>query len=400
MSHRVLVGDVLDRLGDLVDGSVHCVVTSPPYWGLRDYGVEGQIGLEPTIEGHLDRMVAVFEAVRCVLRDDGTCWVNLGDAYASGNRPAYDVTSPNIRNRGAIGLARPTTPAGLKPKDLVGPPWRIAFALQAAGWYLRQDIVWHKPNPMPESVRDRCTKAHEYIFLLTKRPRYFYDAEAIREPVTGNAHSRGDGLNPKALEQAPGSGVKQNADFSAATAGLVSRRNARSAWTIPSEPLPDSHFATFPRALPERCIKAGTSERGCCPACGAPWVRIVERGAARGSWHDHRDDLVLGQRDESNDFKGGGFYRNYVGPRTTGWAASCACAAGEPRPCTVLDPFAGSGTTLLVAEQLGRDSIGIELNPGYAAMAERRIAGALRPGTHRRFDGQPAPLFEASRDDA
>jgi site-specific DNA-methyltransferase (adenine-specific) len=282
---------------------MHCVVTSPPYWGLRDYGVAGQIGLESSYVDYVNAMVGVFRKVRRVLRKDGTLWLNLGDSYTSGGRSSYGTYSPDSKQatHSAIkAVQRSPMPDGLKPKDLVGIPWRVAFALQADGWWLRQDIIWSKPNPMPESVTDRCTKAHEYLFLMSKSERYYYDAGAIKEAVTGNAHSRGNGVNPKAAQ--PGNGIKQNTSFSAAVKDLVSERNKRSVWEIATAPFPESHFATFPPDLIEPCILAG------CPEGG-----------------------------------------------------------------TVLDPFGGAGTTGLVADRLKRDSILIELNPDYAAMAERRI---------------------------
>ena len=199
---RLVCADVLDGLAQLPDESVHCVVTSPPYWGLRDYGTDGQLGPEATPQEYVERMTAVFREVRRVLRSDGTLWLNMGDGYYAAGW--------ECRRRNEIGVAA-ISPAerrsgkhapGLKPKDLVGMPWRLAFALQADGWWLRQDNIWHKPSPMPESVRDRTTTAHEYLFHLSKSQQYFYDAEAIKEPVTGNAHSRGDGVNPKAKKPA------------------------------------------------------------------------------------------------------------------------------------------------------------------------------------------------------
>lgn len=323
-SCRVLIGDALEQLRTLPDESVHCCVTSPPYWGLRDYGVAGQIGLEPTPAAFVARMVEVFREVRRVLRSDGTCWVNLGDSYyANGGHTDTAVNdrrgSYNIGNRPEHGK-RDFRARG-RPKDLVGIPWRVAFALQDDGWYLRQDIIWHKPNPMPESVRDRCTKAHEYIFLLTKSASYHFDAAAINEPVSGNAHARGSGVNPKAngpnsrmvLNRTPKPNMprpsvgnirpNQNASFSAAVSGLVARRNKRSVWTVAPQPYRGAHFATFPAKLIEPCILAG------CPMDG-----------------------------------------------------------------TVLDPFGGSGTTGAVALGHGRNAILIELNPDYGTLIERRLA--------------------------
>jgi DNA modification methylase len=298
----LLQGDALDQLQSLESKSLQCCVTSPPYWGLRDYGTASQLGLEPTPEAYITNMVAVFREVWRVLREDGTLWLNMGDGYArsggeqdGGNRELMHLNGKQKRMLSVKGT-------GLKPKDLCGIPWRLAFALQADGWYLRSDIIWHKPNPMPESVTDRPTKAHEYIFLLTKQERYFYDAEAIREPVTGNAHLRGNGQNPK--RQNAEFGVRSNSTFPAPA--LVDERNKRSVWTIPTQAYADAHFATFPEELPKLCILAGTK---------------------------------LGD--------------------------------------TVLDPFAGSGTTGQVAIELGRRAILIELNPNYCDMIQVRCTTTI-----------------------
>ena len=255
MSVRILVGDCLERLRTLPEESVHCVVTSPPYWGLRDYGVEGAIGLEPTFGEHINTIVTIFREVRRVLRSDGTLWLNYGDRYHNGD-----------------------SLSGLKPKDLVMMPARVALALQADGWWLRSEIVWHKPNPMPESVRDRPASAHEKIYLLTKSARYFYDAEAVRVACSPNTHAR-----RKDRERAP----RKGSDTYDRRAGTWKEKrtvaeqaeigaNLRNVWTIPTHAYPDAHFATFPPKLVEPCIKAGTSEKGCCPECGAPRVRVVE----------------------------------------------------------------------------------------------------------------------------
>jgi DNA modification methylase len=371
MTVRILVGDCRDRLRELAKASVHCVVTSPPYFFLRDYGVDGQLGLESTPDDYASELVDVFREVRRVLRDDGTVWLNLGDGFAG--------------NGGASRWGH------LKPKDLLGMPWRVAFALQANGWYLRSDIVWAKKNPMPESVRDRPTRGHEFVFLLTKNRRYFYDAEAVREPFaaatikriaqatfesqTGGAK---DGLNPnrsarRALVNLKGRAMApQLEDRPRKTTG----RNLRSVWHLGSEPFKGAHFATFPTRLVEPCIKAGTSEAGCCPGCGAPWRRVTERestvGAARGINDSQFRANVHGQPQRGNI---------HVTVATTGWRPSCECADHEPVPCTVLDPFAGAGTTGLVADRLGRDALLIEINPQYAEMAAARIfdAGAERP---------------------
>ena len=263
MSVRILIGDALTRLRDLPNESVHCCVTSPPYWGLRDYGVEGQIGLEPSQEAYVARIVAVFAEVRRVLRPDGTCWVNLGDSYNAAGRVGHGTRigyKQGTSRASACGEDSPRPSAvGLKPKDLVGIPWRVAFALQADGWWLRSDIIWHKPNPMPESVTDRPTKAHEYVFLLTKSERYAYDADAIAEIDTGR--------NPGNVSHNGTTAYESGDDHHRTKGGLLNIgarefRNARSVWTIATQPFRGSHFATMPPALAERCIKAG------CPAGG------------------------------------------------------------------------------------------------------------------------------------
>lgn len=324
-----MIGDVRAKLAELPDESVHCVVTSPPYFGLRDYGVEGQIGLEPTPAEFVAVMVGVFREVHRVLRADGTCWMNLGDSYNAhpGQRKTTDsVGAKQLTNAGSNTAPSRNVPS-LKVKDLIGIPWRVAFALQEDGWYLRRDIIWHKLNPMPESVRDRPSTAHEYLFLLTKSPCYYYDADAIVEPVSPNTHARlsqdvaaqvgsarangggktngtmkAVGRGPKTTET--GSGIKNNESFVAACSMPVTHRNKRSVWPLATEAFSEAHFATFPPALVEPCVKAGS------PAGG-----------------------------------------------------------------TVLDPFGGAGTTGLVADRLGRNAILIELNPEYAEIARKRIQG-------------------------
>tara|TARA_Y100000296_G_scaffold46090_1_gene52883 strand:+ start:980 stop:1960 length:981 start_codon:yes stop_codon:yes gene_type:complete len=264
----ILVGDCLQRLRELPNESVHCAITSPPYWGLRDYGVDAQIGLEPTPDEYVAQLVAVFREVRRVLRDDGTLWLNIGDSYAGswGNqgrkqergtqRPingemlskVHDNRYPSQgSNTGKIPEG-----SGLKPKDLIGIPWRVAFALQADGWYLRQDIIWSKPNPMPESVTDRCTKAHEYIFLLSKSLRYYYDAEAIAEEAAFPNGPNGKVRSPFGQGFAAGRS-------DGTTTGV---RNKRSVWTVTTKPFSGAHFATFPPDLIEPCIKAGCPKDG------------------------------------------------------------------------------------------------------------------------------------------
>lgn len=313
MSVRVLEGDARQVLATLPDASAQCCVTSPPYFGLRDYGHAGQIGLEPTPDEYVAQMVAVFREVRRVLREDGTLWLNLGDTYAGGGRGGNPATSPwkgfvgnTAREAAVTKVAGEDRLWGMKPKDLLGIPWRVAFALQADGWWLRSDIIWHKPNPMPESVTDRPTKAHEYVFLLAKSQRYYYDAGAIAEEASPDMQRRA------ALGHTRGGGGKVDAsrnDESTlrgehAKAITGDSRNARTVWPIATQPYKGAHFATMPPSLAERCIKAGTK----------------------------RGDMVL-------------------------------------------DPFGGAGTTGLVADRLGRDATLIELNPTYAALARERIKG-------------------------
>ena len=262
---RILCGDAVDRLQLLPDESVHCCVTSPPYWGLRDYGVEGQIGLEPTPEAFIEKMVAVFREVKRVLTKDGTCWINIGDSYNAYNGGAGPSSSIS---RGAQTNARPKLETGyglrakdLKPKDLIGIPWMLAFALRADGWHLRQEIIWNKPNPMPESVRDRCTKAHEHIFLLTKNARYYFDSEAIRESVGERNLSSWAGRKASEPTRRGDPGISGHVTT---IATLASRegRNKRSVWTITPKPYKGAHFATFPPDLVEPCILAGCPEGG------------------------------------------------------------------------------------------------------------------------------------------
>lgn len=257
MNYQLIIGDCIDVLPRIPDGSVNCCVTSPPYFGLRDYGVDGQIGLEQTPEEYVTKMVEVFREVRRVLREDGTLWLNIGDSYANGGRKTRD-TDDKLTHRGMA--ARPADGVGVKPKDLIGIPWMLAFALRADGWYLRQEIIWHKPNPMPESVKDRCTKAHEQIFLLSKSPRYYFDSEAMKEDAvctTGTvrfSNRRAAGMAVKASGNEGRESARQDA--------RKDTRNRRSVWSVATRPYKGAHFATFPPALIEPCILAG------CPVGG------------------------------------------------------------------------------------------------------------------------------------
>jgi DNA modification methylase len=341
---RVLVGDAVSRLAELPDGSVRTCVTSPPYWGLRDYGNDGQLGLETTPQEFVENLCKVFDEVWRVLADDGTLWVNLGDSYFStqaggGNAPSRKSTLTTNGGRGPqpgdkyeasrLMPSRRVFP-DVRSKNLVGIPWRFAFAMQDRGWYLRQDIIWAKPNPMPESVTDRCTKSHEYIFLLTKNPRYYFDNEAIREPLAASSVSRlAQDVESQAGYSRANGGVKTNGNMKAVgprfggnkygdsddpkhatKSGNVyepsGKRNKRSVWNVSTRSYKEAHFAVYPAELITPCILSGSAE-------------------------------------------------------------------GD----TVLDPFSGSGTTGEVALTHGRNYVGVELNPEYAALSEKRITNAI-----------------------
>jgi DNA modification methylase len=399
----------------LADRSVHCVATSIPYWGLRDYGLADQIGMEPTPACYVRAIVAAFGEVWRVLRDDGTLWLNCGDTYVTkpmGKGTTFDPKYPGGRNRKeGLRANRSNRPGdmGLKHKDLVGVPWRVALALQEAGWYLRCDVVWHKPNAYCESVRDRPARCHEYLFLLTKRPRYYYDYLAIVEPTAGTAHSRGKGVNPKAKQAGRNSrtnvdrdsrhaavaGSRQDASSAAAVTDTVPFRNKRTVWTIPTSAFPGAHFATYPFGLVEPCILAGTSAAGVCPACGKGWRRVVERPT-----HPREGEVLASARDGGLTAQDGlertGLshckYDEWLKanpPRTVGWEPACRCDAGDPVPPIVLDPFNGAGTTGLVAAALGRAYVGVDLSADYLAMSRARLDAAAdappaRPRKRRR----------------
>lgn len=490
-SFEVLEGDAGRALRELPARSVQAVVTSPPYYGLRDYGHDGQLGNERTVGEYVDRLVAVFDEVARVLRDDGAVWLNLGDSYASrwgsirerGRSPDY-VDGDRARS-GPV-------ERGLKEKDLIGVPWRVAFALQDAGWWLRKEIIWNKPNPTPEAVRDRPTSSHEHVFLLTKADRYFYDVDGYREPSVSDRPSGNGYANPEVIRAQDGR-VRRN--YPLRRWEVTDSRQLRDVWTIPTVPFPGTHFAVFPPELPRRCILLGTSPRA-CDRCRAPFVRVVESRRLLdgepvvGSWNTDKREVVGRIKAD-----GIGHGRFTTERRTLGWRPSCACGApagvqagdleviesplgqdldedpsrrvgrgglarprdgesgtrpmtrweqrniarqlaGSPhrrsmeaeagretfahylrtdrsgaRPpapallaawvergwvhrvdppprwwadddeqerCVVLDPFAGAGTTGLVAVDEGRDFIGVELNPEYAQMARDRIAATAR----------------------
>lgn len=439
--YRIVRGDCLHTLRRLPAQSVHCVVTSPPYFWQRDYGTgkwrggnprcrhqlepqqrvcrcgatyrDRQVGLETTPEGFAHKLVKIFREVRRVLRDDGVAWLNLGDSYAaqptrrksfcksgkSGNWGLHGhVDGSLIANR------RPKV-AGIKKKDLIGIPWLVAFALREDGWYLRSDIIWAKGvsfcptyvgGTMPSAIKDRPTKSHEYLFLLTKTEHYFYDKYAIAEKSTyAEHHAKYQGTYTchkiEAMQQSNTPGRDQYQEGLRRPAVNPQIRNARTVWTIPLEPSREEHYAQFPQKLVEPCIKAGTSEQGCCPKCGAPWVRVVKTSShgqaqatdakdRRGAPNVRGKSIQSAKRVSNRVFSSAQLY---------GWKPSCKCGRKrEPVPCTVLDPFSGSGTTGIVALQLHRRYIGTELSRKYVRVSRHRLRRAARSAR-----AQLTPLF-------
>jgi len=509
-------GDVMDGLRGMADESVHMVVTSPPYWGLRDYGtatweggdakcghkvgrfetdtpvsgkqlsnagsaghqaravcgkcgarrIDAQLGLEATPAEYVEKMVEVFREVKRVLRSDGTLWLNEGDVYCSdtkwggwsGNKNEQEQGYPRRQGRGT---------SGLKPKDLVGMAWRLAFALQADGWWLRAACPWLKRSAMPESANDRPTSAVEYVFLLTKDSRYFYDGEAVRMrrqtaphamgnvrgveravgPMDRGGHSQWE--TPERIWGNDGGRSRRNSDwFFESFRGLYDEGDGPLAFIVNPAPYKEAHFATFPPGLVSPCIKAGSSEKGCCPTCGAPWRRVVER-KQYGDWNSDPTGRLTRGHDNSNALQHDTYYAEYAPPKTLGWRPGCSCggettgkavaldkqaasrrlwdrtraarATGAdhdnplpgpgstgweagcgcslaPVPCTVLDPFLGSGTTAAVALQLGRRAVGIELKPEYIDLAVDRIKRAVAPATARSEKADDAPLFTEGKE--
>lgn len=454
------VGDALSVLRELPSGSVHCALTSPPFYGLRDYGtgsweggtegcdhapvtglqgqtgqrasrtftgskpqgptcsrcgairIDQQIGLEATPEEWVARLVEVFREVRRVLRRDGTCWIECGDSYCANTGTSFG-TDKAITGTGKGGgraddpdMPRPTAWGGnattpmrhpTKPKDLLLQPFMLAMALRADGWWLRQAIIWHKPNAMPESATDRCTTAHSYVFLLSKSARYFFDADAIAEPAAwerwgdqtvpkheGTDTAAGwmqpqsrDELREKYLNRSPDGAGRIAEPLVKSIGGHADRadgmKNPRSVWTIPTRGFPGAHFATWPEELCARIIKAGTSERGCCPECGAPWARETDVEYVKSPVHGAGSVVGRHEATGANNYDGAGMPRLNKQTTTTGWRSTCE-HDHEPVPATVLDPFAGSGTTGLVARKLGRRSVLIELSEEYARMAADRLS--------------------------
>jgi DNA modification methylase len=432
-------GDCRDVLRTLPAQSVHTVVTSPPYFGLRDYGtgeweggdpacdhkgaprqstastlagnghgpgrlspslqaqtvpvrecscgarrIDRQIGLEPIPDEFVAALVEVFREVRRVLRDDGTVWLNLGDSYASSS--TYNTANSLHTDHGwkQDTARRPNAymVPGCKPKDLLGIPWMVAFALRADGWYLRDEIIWNKPNPMPESVTDRTTKAHERLFLLARSSRYFYDQAAIAEEGTNRAPGN---VSHKHTEAYANGDELSRTKGGLLEVGARATRNKRSVWTVATQPYAGTHFAMFPPKLIEPCILAG-APRQACSVCGAPWVRVVERTTAPPG-RNPETSFYVNNAGRNDGNRGGAWIPE---SRTVGFEPSCAHGDGSARG-VVLDPFAGAGTTGLVALQHGRDFIGIELNPEYADMARSRIETAVRLGFRAPQSGHDVP---------
>ena len=347
-----------------------------------------QLGLEDTPEEYVERLVAILREVRRVLRDDGTLWLNLGDSYAGsrcgGQGPGGVMADRAITKARAL-LAPAKRVEGIKPKDLVGIPWMVAFALRADGWFLRSDIIWAKGSCMPESVADRPTRAHEYLFLLSKSPSYFYDAHAIREKAVYPAGTRAAKGGSK---RRGANGVNARPEEYAVYDGT---RNKRTVWHVNPQPFKEAHFAVFPPKLIKPCIVAGTPEKGACSRCGAPLVRLVEKESAPSDVFTERsapdDGFVYTGSVVEGKWRGQGQklqeWINANPARTVGWEPGCGCEAeGRAKPSIVLDPFCGAGTTGLESRRLGRRFLGIELNPKYVEMARKRIVG-------------DAPLFNA-----
>jgi len=365
---RLIPWDVTRTPWPLDSESVQTIVTSPPYWGLRDYGMPGQIGLELDVGLYVDRVLDVFREARRVLREDGTLWLNLGDTHYTAKGACWNPGGGSfsvhheMKAAGAIPAGRsapnrmlPRGRArllGLKPGDLVQIPARVSLAMQADGWILRSKIVWFKVNTRPESVGNRPTHAHDDVYLFVKRRGYFSAFDSIREPIADTTLARLARPVPSSWDTGPGAHTNLVGRYrNKPSARLDSQRdppqtnspayrfdetrNVRDVWPIASEPYAEAHFATFPTELPRRCILAGTSDKGACAECGAAWRRT----------------------------------------RAGEWVRRCECSTSEVRPCVVLDPFAGAGTTLLVADRLGRDAVGLELKPDYVALARRRIEG-------------------------
>lgn len=433
--NKIYQGHALEVLKTFPDNFVDTCPSSPPYWAIRDYGTppvrwpeitfrlneytppitvseqDACLGMEPNPVDFIAHIVAIYREVRRVLKPTGTAWMNFGDGYAASNygsgggwaksKEGYDNAPAQERSL----FKDPGYKHGIKNKDLIGMPWLLAFALRADGWYLRSDIIWAKPNPMPESVSDRPTKGHEYIFLLAKSSDYFYDAEAIKtvsknpqddarrlSQVKEEHKSIPDELrnglritksgNKKRVYGNERDGINSANNIAASVPWEGTKANKRTVWTIPTQAYPDAHFATFPEEIPFECIKAGASEYGCCNQCGAPYERIVEKElvptskAAKTFVIDERDMNADAQDQGSNRAKDGHKAWHAYISKTTGWQPTCKCiqntSGGGVCPSVVLDMFSGSGTTFTVARKLNRDAVAIELNPAYITLSDKR----------------------------
>lgn len=379
-SWKIICGDSLQTLKQLKDQSVYCCVTSPPYFGLRNYQTDGQIGLEQTPEEYVNKLVAVFREVRRVLRDDGTLWLNLGDSYANDTKWGGSTSGKHTKQvHGNTSIGRNKRITGLKSKDLIGIPWMVAFALRNDGWYLRQDIIWAKGcsgsykggSVMPESVTDRCTKSHEYVFLLTKSPRYFFDNEAIKEKsIDPEMYSgRKRRFSSSIVDYDAGyDGHRTQVGLLSLVGKTYPTRNRRSVWVVPPKPFKDAHFATFPPALIRPMILAGCPSR-CCPKCGKGWEREIQVERT-GKRYIHPKGMVTQTGGKDSHALGSGVSKQV---RTLGFHPACDCGESDSVPGVVLDPFGGSGTTAIVALELDRRAILIDLNPTYCKMARNRI---------------------------
>ncbi len=391
---RIITGDCLKVLPTLPAKSFQMCVCSPPYWGMRDYGAEGQLGSEQQLdclgwttgnqcgECFVCHMVRVFQGVHRALRDDGILFINIGDSYGSGRCGGGAVLSNGRTDDRKLSkndeskqlearryLKTRNLRSGLKPKDRNGQPHRVAFALQADGWYWRDEIVWYKPSVLPSSQTDRCTCAHEFVFMFTKKPSYYYDWKAIEE-VSDHAPKVSDTFRRTTKEGGLPHGVGKQHRMNRPGDIYGGTRRKRSIWTIPSKPLKEKHFAAFPPRLAETCIKAGTSLKGCCRRCGAPWRRLLEK--TRTVTRPGQDTKVCGQSRDTTGHRDP--ERHVTTSRTVGWEPSCLCGETHTVSCKVLDPFMGAGTTACAAKRLHRNWLGVEINSDFVSMANRRIA--------------------------
>lgn len=385
--NTIICGNSLNVLKTFPSDIVDCAITSPPYWNLRDYKVKEQLGLEKTPEEYVQKLVEIFREVKRVLKKEGTLFLNLGDSY-NGSCKGGDSDRMYAKKHTQFGKLNdirrhgiPTNIKSLKPKDLIGIPWTVAFALRDDGWYLRQDIIWSKPNPMPESVIDRCTKSHEYIFILAKNSKYHFDSEAIKEEIeypdiafsTNHIDNRKDKDSSVYAIQSTAQDQYYKKLKQSILEGIPLKRNKRSVWTISTHAYPESHFATFPEDLVIPMIKAGTSQKGVCWNCGISYKRIIKKEGISSA-------VFMKNKDKSRYKSEQGIKQNIRANRecyerkskTIGWGKNCLCNE-KSIPAIVLDPFCGAGTTCMVAKKLGRNYIGIDLNPEYCTMAEKRI---------------------------